>query len=220
MTSSAPAAAAAATEALLARLAAVWSHENTHGGSAAAAAAAAVAPPPTVAASSDGTSALDERVAPLLLKGLAFAPEVSERCRALSLAAAEALAVQYSERLAPNNQLVICALFARALGVLEGDDAAAPAAISFLERCGSALADRITDAFKGEEKKGARRPSLGGKSARRPSFGSSRSAGFFGGLLERAASAVAVGGASGHSRQPSGASSAGGISVVCVTHPL
>ena len=58
----------------------------------------------------------------------------------------------YSERLAPNNQLVICALFARALGVLEGDDAAAPAAISFLERCGSALADRITDAFKGEEK--------------------------------------------------------------------
>ena len=203
MTSSAPAAAAAATEALLARLAAVWSHENTHGGSAAAA-AAAVAPPPTVAASSDGTSAPRRACGASAPQG----PRVRARGeRALPRALARGgrgAGGGILGRLAPNNQLVICALFARALGVLEGDDAAAPAAISFLERCGSALADRITDAFKGEEKKGARRPSLGGKSARRPSFGSSRSAGFFGGLLERAASAVAVGGASGHSRQPSG----------------
>ena len=114
MTSSAPAAAAAATEALLARLAAVWSHENTHGG---------LAPPPppppprrrppsprprTVRAPSTSVWRLCSS------RASRSRPSV-ERCRALSLAAAEALAVQYSERnRAEQSAECLCARSSRA----------------------------------------------------------------------------------------------------------
>ena len=82
------------------------------------------------------------------LQAVSVGSEVSAACRATALELIETLAVCYADRLPPNNQLTITVLFSHALGVMRGSNGAALAAHRFLERHGSALAERLSDLFK------------------------------------------------------------------------
>jgi len=90
---------------------------------------------------------LEEVLSHLLLKGLA-GEEASAECRATTLLALETLAEDYSDLMPPNNRLVIAVLFCHTLAVMLGQADAAPRAAAFLERCGSALAERLLDLFR------------------------------------------------------------------------
>jgi len=90
---------------------------------------------------------LEEVLSRLLLKGLA-GEHASAPCRATALLALETLAEDYADLMPPNNRLVVAVLFSHTLAVMLGQSDAAPRAAAFLERCGSALAERLLDLFR------------------------------------------------------------------------
>ena len=106
----------------------------------------------------DGTGGarLDQQIVSRLLKSLSVSAEVSEACRHTTLSLVETLAVCYADELVPNNELAISSLLVHALAVMShlsrarrADAAhAASAAVAFLQRNGSALAERLVDLFK------------------------------------------------------------------------
>jgi hypothetical protein len=90
---------------------------------------------------------LEEVLSCLILKGLC-GEEASPSCRETTLLALETLAEVYSDLMPPNNRLVIAVLFCHTQAVMLGASDAAPRAAAFLERCGSALAERLLDLFR------------------------------------------------------------------------
>lgn len=90
---------------------------------------------------------LEEVLSCLILKGLS-GEEASPSCRGITLLALETLAEVYSDLMPPNNRLVIAVLFSHTLALIIGAADAAPRAAAFLERCGSALAERLLDLFR------------------------------------------------------------------------
>jgi len=102
---------------------------------------------PMVGGAQNESTSLDSFLASLLLKGVSIGVEVSEECRNCALRVVESLAVCYADSLPPNNRLAILVLFAHTLGVMLDTPAAAVRAKVFLERCGSALTERLTELF-------------------------------------------------------------------------
>ena len=121
---------------------------------------------------------LDKAIVARLMKGVTIGAEVSEACRASSLSCVETFAVCYADHLPPNNELAMTSLLVHALGVLSHNAAnspreaanAAKAASLFLQRNGSAIAERLVELFNkcavtGEAKAAAAAGGSSGKEA-------------------------------------------------------
>ena len=161
---------------------------------------------------------LDQCIVSRLLKVVSIGSEVSDATRRLGVRCVETLAVCYADGLAPNNELSITLLLVHSLSAMShlvrgrprDAAAAAASAVAFLQRNGSALAERLGDVFKelaelaDERKAGAGAPAGSTSASAQPPKLHKRG-------ISRGGSFGGVGGAAGiGSRGGSGGASVGG----------